>query len=124
MHLVLLSARGLARESPPRPWSQPLADLYCQLCIWLPSRAAPLSPHAPPSQPPSASPQGLGLSGVDLYFALARGVQGAPACDMSKLLDTNYHFLAPELAAESGELRRRWGPGCTARWAAGVLQVL
>ncbi|KAL4447714.1 hypothetical protein ABPG75_004933 [Micractinium tetrahymenae] len=53
--------------------------------------------------------QGLGLSGVDLYFALARGVEGAPACDMSKLFDTNYHFLAPELTADS-EPRPDWSP--------------
>lgn len=34
-----------------------------------------------------------GLSGLDLYFAMARGYEGAPALDMSKYLNTNYHYL-------------------------------
>jgi 5-methyltetrahydropteroyltriglutamate--homocysteine methyltransferase len=38
------------------------------------------------------------LSGYDLYFALARGVPGTEALDMSKFFDTNYHYLVPELA--------------------------
>lgn len=62
------------------------------------------------SAPPAL--QGLGLSGVDLYFALARGAEGAPACDMSKLFDTNYHFLAPELTADSGARAGAPGRGC------------
>ncbi len=33
------------------------------------------------------------LSGLDKYFAAARGTPEAPACDMSKLADTNYHYL-------------------------------
>lgn len=33
------------------------------------------------------------LSGLDLYFALCRGHEGAPALDMSKYLNTNYHYL-------------------------------
>jgi hypothetical protein len=33
------------------------------------------------------------LSGLDLYFAMARGYEGAPALDMSKYLNTNYHYL-------------------------------
>jgi hypothetical protein len=39
------------------------------------------------------------LSGYDLYFAMARGVPGTEALDMSKFFDTNYHYLVPELAA-------------------------
>jgi 5-methyltetrahydropteroyltriglutamate--homocysteine methyltransferase len=32
-------------------------------------------------------------SGLDTYFAMARGVDGAPAQDMSKHIGTNYHHL-------------------------------
>ncbi len=35
------------------------------------------------------------------YFAIARGAEGVAAADMSKLLDTNYHYLVPELSANS-----------------------
>ena len=37
--------------------------------------------------------QDLKLSGLDLYFAMARGAEGAPASDMSKFCDTNYHYV-------------------------------
>eukprot|EP00877_Chromochloris_zofingiensis_P007127 jgi/Chrzof1/2668/Cz11g24160.t1 len=40
------------------------------------------------------------LTGLAQYFAMARGTQGAPALDMSKFFDTNYHFLVPELEAD------------------------
>lgn len=50
---------------------------------------------------PAAPPPSLAAR-LPLYFALARGTEGAPACDMSKYLDTNYHFIAPELTADSG----------------------
>ena len=33
-----------------------------------------------------------GLSGLDLYFAMARGCEGAAALDMSKYFNTNYHY--------------------------------
>ncbi|WP_020672766.1 5-methyltetrahydropteroyltriglutamate--homocysteine S-methyltransferase [Amycolatopsis nigrescens] len=39
----------------------------------------------------------LGLSPTDTYFAAARGVQDAPALEMTKWFDTNYHYLVPEL---------------------------
>ncbi|CAL8468951.1 g8492 [Coccomyxa elongata] len=45
-----------------------------------------------------APPRFSHLSGYDLYFALARGVPGTEALDMSKFFDTNYHYLVPELA--------------------------
>ncbi|MDB4868790.1 MAG: metE [Cohnella sp.] len=32
-----------------------------------------------------------------VYFAMARGREGAPACEMTKWFDTNYHYLVPEL---------------------------
>ncbi len=38
------------------------------------------------------------LAGLPKYFAMARGVEGAEAEDMSKLFDTNYHYMVPELS--------------------------
>ncbi|WP_331872315.1 5-methyltetrahydropteroyltriglutamate--homocysteine S-methyltransferase [Cohnella abietis] len=35
-----------------------------------------------------------------VYFAMARGIEGAPACEMTKWFDTNYHYLVPELAGQ------------------------
>ncbi|CAL9407242.1 5-methyltetrahydropteroyltriglutamate--homocysteine methyltransferase [Nocardiopsis dassonvillei] len=35
------------------------------------------------------------------YFALARGVQGAPPLEMTKWFDTNYHYLVPELSPDT-----------------------
>jgi 5-methyltetrahydropteroyltriglutamate--homocysteine methyltransferase len=35
---------------------------------------------------------------LEVYFAMARGHEGAPACEMTKWFDTNYHYLVPELA--------------------------
>jgi len=40
------------------------------------------------------------LTGLDRYFAMARGVPGIPALDMTKWFDTNYHYLAPEIEAD------------------------
>ena len=36
---------------------------------------------------------------LDLYFAMARGRQDAPAMEMTKWFDTNYHYIVPELTA-------------------------
>lgn len=33
----------------------------------------------------------------ELYFAMARGANGIPACEMTKWFDTNYHYMVPEL---------------------------
>ena len=33
---------------------------------------------------------------LDLYFAMARGAANAPAMEMTKWFDTNYHYIAPE----------------------------
>lgn len=38
-----------------------------------------------------------GLSGLDRYFAMARGTEGIPALEMTKWFDTNYHYLVPEI---------------------------
>ncbi|OQS02379.1 5-methlytetrahydropteroyltriglutamate-homocysteine methyltransferease [Thraustotheca clavata] len=36
-------------------------------------------------------------SDVDRYFAMARGLDGIPALDMTKWFDSNYHYEVPEL---------------------------
>jgi 5-methyltetrahydropteroyltriglutamate--homocysteine methyltransferase len=36
---------------------------------------------------------------LDLYFAMARGTADAPAMEMTKWFDTNYHYIVPELWA-------------------------
>lgn len=41
------------------------------------------------------------LKGHEQYFAMARGVEGTVALDMSKFFDTNYHYMVPELDASS-----------------------
>lgn len=33
---------------------------------------------------------------IDLYFAMARGAAHAPAMEMTKWFDTNYHYIVPE----------------------------
>ncbi|ANN16878.1 5-methyltetrahydropteroyltriglutamate--homocysteine S-methyltransferase [Amycolatopsis orientalis] len=43
----------------------------------------------------------LGLSPLDTYFAAARGVQDAPALEMTKWFDTNYHYIVPELGPDT-----------------------
>lgn len=40
------------------------------------------------------------MSGLDLYFAMARGTTGISALDMTKFFDTNYHYIVPELAVD------------------------
>jgi methionine synthase (B12-independent) (EC 2.1.1.14) len=40
------------------------------------------------------------LSGLDQYFAMARGKEGIPALEMTKWFDTNYHYLVPEITAD------------------------
>jgi hypothetical protein len=51
----------------------------------------------PATLAPSPRPQHL--SGLDLYFAMARGAPGAPALDMSKFFDSNYHFMVGTFCA-------------------------
>jgi 5-methyltetrahydropteroyltriglutamate--homocysteine methyltransferase len=41
------------------------------------------------------------LTGLDQYFAMARGNDGIPALEMTKWFDTNYHYLVPEISANS-----------------------
>ncbi|SDH09815.1 5-methyltetrahydropteroyltriglutamate--homocysteine S-methyltransferase [Roseospirillum parvum] len=44
-------------------------------------------------------PRFAGLDGLDAYFAMARGTDAAPAMEMTKWFDTNYHYIVPELTA-------------------------
>ncbi|KAF9226563.1 cobalamin-independent methionine synthase [Gyrodon lividus] len=48
---------------------------------------------------------GLGLSGLDVFFAMGRGRQAdgvdVPACEMKKWFDSNYHYVVPELSEET-----------------------
>ncbi|KAF5333264.1 hypothetical protein D9611_002417 [Ephemerocybe angulata] len=49
--------------------------------------------------------QGLGLSPLDVYFAMGRGRQtegvDVPASEMKKWFDSNYHFVVPEFSEET-----------------------
>lgn len=38
-----------------------------------------------------------GVVPLSTYFAMARGNQGAAACEMTKWFNTNYHYIVPEL---------------------------
>ena len=49
--------------------------------------------------PPRFGHDGAEVS-LDLYFAMARGLKDAPAMEMTKWFDTNYHYIVPELTAE------------------------
>jgi 5-methyltetrahydropteroyltriglutamate--homocysteine methyltransferase len=59
-----------------------------------------------------AAPKRFGLTAkVDLagYFAMARGTAQQPALAMKKWFDTNYHYLVPELDADTRfSLNRDW----------------
>ena len=40
--------------------------------------------------------QNAGTVDLDTYFAMARGTDDAPAMEMTKWFDTNYHYIVPE----------------------------
>ncbi len=42
-----------------------------------------------------------GRSGIDLYFALARGDDAVAPLEMTKWFDTNYHYLVPEVGPDT-----------------------
>ena len=44
---------------------------------------------------------GAGTDRLTTAFALARGTAGQPALEMTKWFDTNYHYLVPELSAQT-----------------------
>lgn len=60
----------------------------------------------------SAAPKRFGIrSNVNLsdYFAMARGTAAQPALAMKKWFDTNYHYLVPEIGADTQfKLNRDW----------------
>ncbi|KAL4283055.1 hypothetical protein GQ457_16G007610 [Hibiscus cannabinus] len=41
-----------------------------------------------------------GEIGFDVYFSMARGNASAPAMEMTKWFDTNYHYIVPELGPD------------------------
>ncbi|GIH23598.1 5-methyltetrahydropteroyltriglutamate--homocysteine methyltransferase [Acrocarpospora phusangensis] len=41
------------------------------------------------------------LTGLDRYFAMARGTAELPPLEMTKWFDTNYHYIVPELALDA-----------------------
>ncbi|WP_438491376.1 5-methyltetrahydropteroyltriglutamate--homocysteine S-methyltransferase [Paenibacillus sp. IHBB 3054] len=41
---------------------------------------------------------------LDLYFAMARGNSAAPACEMTKWFNTNYHYIVPEIGEQTPRL--------------------
>ncbi|MGW0217080.1 5-methyltetrahydropteroyltriglutamate--homocysteine S-methyltransferase [Micromonospora chokoriensis] len=43
----------------------------------------------------------LGLSELNTYFAMARGVDAEPALELTKWFDTNYHYLVPEVDGDT-----------------------
>eukprot|EP01134_Creolimax_fragrantissima_P005362 CFRG5362T1 len=67
--------------------------LYDQVLDWS-FRFGCIPPRFKAALPADVSP-------LDLYFAMARGVPDAPALDMTKFVGTNYHYLVPELSAET-----------------------
>ncbi|MFC4249807.1 5-methyltetrahydropteroyltriglutamate--homocysteine S-methyltransferase [Sinimarinibacterium flocculans] len=59
----------------------------------------------------SAAPARFGIERIDLpgYFAMARGTAAQPALAMKKWFDTNYHYIQPELSADTRfALNRDW----------------
>lgn len=42
-----------------------------------------------------------GMVSLETYFAMARGAQNVTAMEMTKWFDTNYHYLVPELNADT-----------------------
>jgi len=44
---------------------------------------------------------GRGKVDLDMFFAMARGNKDAPAMEMTKWFDTNYHYIVPELTADT-----------------------
>ncbi len=51
----------------------------------------------------AAPPRFAGITDPDaLYFAMARGTTDAPAMEMTKWFDTNYHYIVPELHRDQG----------------------
>ena len=69
---------------------------------------------------------GAGHPELDTYFAMARGAKDAPAMEMTKWFDTNYHYIVPEfhkgqtfrLSSRKAARRVQGGEGARHRHAA------
>jgi len=48
------------------------------------------------------------FTGLERYFAMARGKDGVPALEMTKWFDTNYHYLVPEITSDISP-KADWG---------------
>lgn len=51
-----------------------------------------------------AAADGSAPSPLETYFAMARGNQHAPACEMTKWFNTNYHYIVPEFGSKQPKL--------------------
>ncbi|MGV9778600.1 hypothetical protein [Streptosporangium sp. NPDC003464] len=60
------------------------------------------------------------LSGLERYFAMARGTADIPALEMTKWFDTNYHYIVPELSLDA---RFRLADGAQAKPVAEYLEA-
>ncbi|MDP9868860.1 MULTISPECIES: 5-methyltetrahydropteroyltriglutamate--homocysteine S-methyltransferase [Streptosporangium] len=60
------------------------------------------------------------LSGLERYFAMARGTADIPALEMTKWFDTNYHYIVPELSLDA---RLRLADGAQAKPVAEYLEA-
>ncbi len=58
--------------------------------------AKPTHPNGSARGAMEAAANGQGNPALDLYFAMARGSKAAPAMEMTKWFDTNYHYIVPE----------------------------
>lgn len=45
-----------------------------------------------------------GLKGLERTFAMARGLPGIPALEMTKWFDTNYHYLVPKVETDAAPI--------------------
>jgi 5-methyltetrahydropteroyltriglutamate--homocysteine methyltransferase len=61
------------------------------------SGAAPTHPNSSARSAIKEAAAGADSSELDTYFAMARGTKDAPAIEMTKWFDTNYHYIVPEL---------------------------
>jgi 5-methyltetrahydropteroyltriglutamate--homocysteine methyltransferase len=60
------------------------------------SETPPTHPNGSARGAMEAAANGQGHAEFDLYFAMARGSKAAPAMEMTKWFDTNYHYIVPE----------------------------
>ena len=72
------------------------------------AEAPPTHPNGSAREAMEAAAGGQGHAALDIYFAMARGSNAAPAMEMTKWFDTNYHYIVPEFYdGQSFELTSR-----------------